>query len=133
VLPLLIVLAAAMGMQTATLTRIGSLTVHTTFVTGMLNKFAQAVSQWLFWMHDRRKERAGFIEILLGSGADPSFRNARFMFAIWLSYMVGSVAGTWMHSLWSVSALYLPVLILVLSAGIDQVQPLSIEEEREQS
>jgi hypothetical protein len=29
-----------MGTQTATLTRIGPLTIHTTFVTGMLNKFA---------------------------------------------------------------------------------------------
>jgi uncharacterized membrane protein YoaK (UPF0700 family) len=130
---LLSLLAIAMGLQTATLTRIGPLTIHTTFVTGMLNKFAQAISQWLFWMHDRRQEQAGLIEILLGSGADPGFRNARFMFAIWLSYMVGSVTGTWMHSRWNVSALYLPVLILVLSAGVDQVQPLSIEEEREQS
>jgi len=31
-------LAFAMGLQTAALTRIGPLTVHTTFVTGMLNK-----------------------------------------------------------------------------------------------
>jgi len=34
-------LLAAMGLQTATLTRIGSLTVHMTFVTSMLNKLAQ--------------------------------------------------------------------------------------------
>jgi uncharacterized membrane protein YoaK (UPF0700 family) len=37
-------LAAAMGIQTATLTGIGPLTVHTTFVTGMVNKFCQLVS-----------------------------------------------------------------------------------------
>jgi hypothetical protein len=33
-------LAAAMGIQTATLTGIGPLTAHTTFVTGMINKLA---------------------------------------------------------------------------------------------
>jgi len=38
-------LAAAMGIQTAVLTRIGPLTIHKTFVTGMLNKFAEAASQ----------------------------------------------------------------------------------------
>lgn len=130
---LLGLLATAMGLQTATLTRIGPLTIHTTFVTGMLNKFAQAVTQWLFWLHDQRRERAGMMATLLGSGADAAFRNARLMLAIWLSYMFGSVAGTWMHSRWNVESLYLPVLILVISAGVDQVQPLSIEEEREQA
>jgi uncharacterized membrane protein YoaK (UPF0700 family) len=50
---LLALLASAMGLQTATLTRIGPLTVHTTFVTGMLNKLAQTLSQWLFWVHDQ--------------------------------------------------------------------------------
>jgi uncharacterized membrane protein YoaK (UPF0700 family) len=53
----LAMLAAAMGMQTATLTRIGSLTVHTTFVTGMLNKLAQLISQALFLSHDLRLGR----------------------------------------------------------------------------
>jgi uncharacterized membrane protein YoaK (UPF0700 family) len=37
----LALLAGAMGIQTATLTGIGPLTVHTTFVTGMLNKIGQ--------------------------------------------------------------------------------------------
>jgi uncharacterized membrane protein YoaK (UPF0700 family) len=50
---LLALLAAAMGLQTATLTRIGPLTVHTTFVTGMLNKLAQTLSQSIFWVHDQ--------------------------------------------------------------------------------
>ena len=33
-----------MGLQTATVTRIRAPTVHTTFVTGMLNKLAQLIS-----------------------------------------------------------------------------------------
>ena len=126
---LLALLAAAMGLQTATLTRVGPLTIHTTFVTGMLNKFAQAVSQWMFWLHDHWRERF--------SGTRPTrhvaFRNALFMAAIWTSYLVGSIAGTVMNSRWSVAALYLPVFILIVSAGIDQMQPLSLEEESEQA
>jgi uncharacterized membrane protein YoaK (UPF0700 family) len=125
---LLAFLAAAMGLQTATLTRIGPLTIHTTFVTGMLNKFAQSVSQWLFWLHDHWAERFN----ITATVQPTAFRNALFMAAIWTSYLVGSVTGTVMDSKWSVAALFVPVGILLLSAGIDQVQPLSLEEELEQ-
>lgn len=130
---LLALLATAMGLQTATLTRIGPLTVHTTFVTGMLNKFAQTLSQWLFWLHDQWRAHATWEQIIRGSRRHTELRNAQFVMFIWLSYAVGSLAGTWMNSRWASRALYLPVLILVLSAVIDQVFPLSIEEEKEQA
>lgn len=41
-------LATSMGLHTAILTGVGPLTVHTTFVTGMLNKLAQSVSRIAF-------------------------------------------------------------------------------------
>ena len=129
---LLALLAAAMGLQTATLTRIGPLTVHTTFVTGMLNKLAQTLSQSLFWVHDQWRAHATWKQIGRGSRQHTELRNAQFTMSIWISYVLGSVAGTWMNSRWPTRALYLPVLILVLSAVIDQVNPLSIEEEKEQ-
>lgn len=128
---LLALLAAAMGMQTATLTRIGPLTIHTTFVTGMLNKFAEEFSNWLFWIHDRWKARMRFGNILRQSGEQPAVRNAGLMLAIWLSYMLGSVAGTWMHSRWQNEVLFVPVVLLLLSAGVDQWRPLALEEEKE--
>ncbi len=130
---LLFLLAAAMGLQTAGLTRIGPLTIHTTFVTGMLNKFAQAASQWIFWVHDQRGENASFLSVIRNSRDQPGFRNARLMAAIWVSYMTGAVAGTFMASRWSARALYLPVLILVGAVVVDQFRPLSIEEEKEQT
>ena len=129
---LLALLAGAMGLQTATLTRIGPLTIHTTFVTGMLNKFAQAVSSWLFWVHDEGRKQQSLMAILRRSVGHAAFRNARFMAAIWLCYMGGAIAGTWMNSLWQARALYLPG-ILVLAALIDQMWPLSLEEEQEQA
>lgn len=130
---LLAMLAAAMGLQTATLTRIGPLTVHTTFVTGMLNKLAQALSQWFFWIHDRHKARAELRKIFRDSAQLEAFRNAAFMTAIWISYMSGAVIGTVMHARWNIAALYLPVVILLISAATDQTRPLSIEEENEQA
>ncbi len=130
---LLALLATAMGLQTATLTRIGPLTIHTTFVTGMLNKLAQEVTRWLFWLHDSWTQHAGFGTLMRKSAEHASFRNAKFMTAIWFSYLLGSVAGTWTNSRWRLAALYLPVSILLLSIAADQFQPLSIEEEQDQS
>lgn len=127
-LPLLALLAAAMGLQTATLTKIGPLTIHTTFVTGMLNKFAEAASEWLFWLHDQIAARRGW----RGSTQNRALRNAGFMALIWVTYMSGALAGTWLYSRRTVSILYLPVALLVVSAGIDQRWPLSIEEQKEQ-
>jgi uncharacterized membrane protein YoaK (UPF0700 family) len=129
VLVLLALLAAAMGLQTATLTKIGPLTIHTTFVTGMLNKFAEATSEWFFWLYDQRKAGNAWH----ASTQQRAFRNARFMALIWFSYMLGSVFGTWTYSHWSVWVLYIPVGILIISAVIDQCRPLAIEEEKEQT
>jgi uncharacterized membrane protein YoaK (UPF0700 family) len=129
---MLALLALAMGVQTATLTRIGALTIHTTFVTGMLNKLAQSISQWLFWMHDQRRELRGWADFLRSSGKNPSARTAVFMSGIWLFYVSGSLVGTWMSLEWSVRSLYLPAALLALAAAVDQLQPLSLEEERDQ-
>lgn len=130
--PLLAMLAAAMGLQTATLTRIGPLTVHTTFVTGMLNKLAQLISHALYATFDvwrceseerpqhKTKRRDAWVQ-------------ARFLFGIWLLYLAGAATGTLVHRRWGVQALFLAVVMLVLSIGGDLVQPLSVEEEREQS
>ncbi|MGE5055893.1 MAG: YoaK family protein [Acidobacteriota bacterium] len=128
-LVLLALLAGAMGLQTATLTKIGPLTIHTTFVTGMLNKFAEAISEWFFWLYDERKTGKAWQE----STQHRAFRNARFMALIWFSYMLGSLFGTWTYSHWTVWVLYVPVAILLISAGIDQWRPLAIEEEKEQT
>jgi uncharacterized membrane protein YoaK (UPF0700 family) len=127
-LVLLAFLAAAMGLQTATLTKIGPLTIHTTFVTGMLNKFAQAISEWFFWLYDRLKASHSW----RGFTQNDAFRNARFVALIWFSYMTGSVAGTWTYSHWNAWVLSIPIMLLLISMALDQWQPLAIEEEKEQ-
>lgn len=126
-LGLLAMLAAAMGMQTATLTRIGSLTVHTTFVTGMLNKLAQLLSQAMFLIWDRARGRDTAAE------RRQVFRRAEFKVFIWFLYSLGAGTGVWMDQLWGLGSLLLPVGIILLGIVLDQIAPLSLEEEQEEA
>lgn len=126
-LGLLAMLAAAMGLQTATLTRIGSLTVHTTFVTGMLNKLAQLLSQGLFLTWD------GFQGDETAAERRRVFRRAQFMMAIWLLYLLGAATGVWMKGAWGARSLLVPIAVVCVAVMMDQLRPLSIEEEKDQS
>ena len=51
--------AAAMGVQSVTVTRVGSLRVYTTYLTGSLSKFSEAVTEYLFWFRDRTRGAFG--------------------------------------------------------------------------
>ena len=131
VCPLVAMLALAMGLQTATLTRIGPLTIHTTFVTGMLNKLAQLTSRWIFLVHDinfhvssREVERREQKSVIA--------REGRFLFAIWCLYFAGAACGTWFALHWQLRSLFLPSLIVLLVILVDEARPLSLEEEQEQ-
>ena len=126
-LALLAMLAAAMGLQTATLTRVGSLTVHTTFVTGMLNKLAQLLSQAAFLTYDNfhgKDETLHRRRVL---------REARFITSIWLLYWIGAVTGVWLDSSWGLRSLVLPAAVVASGILMDQAEPLSLEEERDQA
>lgn len=129
---LLILLAAAMGLQTATLTRIGALTVHTTFVTGMINKLAQLVSRAAFATWDLLRAAP---EARAGHRArrQEELSRAFFIFSIWVFYLAGAVSGAALHAQWALRALYLPAAILLSACLLDQFFPLSVEEEKEES
>jgi uncharacterized membrane protein YoaK (UPF0700 family) len=130
-LPLLM-LAAAMGFQTATLTRVGPLTVHTTFVTGMINKLSQLLSHWMFRTYDLRhvdRQR----EHELREARRHTAREARFIFSIWLLYVIGAICGTCAALHWHRRSFLVPACMLLVAISTDLIQPLSIEEEREQS
>ena len=49
--------AAAMGVQTVTVTRINGLRVYTTYLTGSLAKCSEAVVEYGFWFFDRTRGR----------------------------------------------------------------------------
>ena len=126
---MLALLASAMGLQTATITRVGALTVHTTFVTGMINKLSQLLSQVLFDTYDLAVVSSASVK----SHRTKTLRSALFIFSIWCSYATGAMAGTWLSSQWHLHSLYLPVALLCLAICVDQFVPLSVEEEKDQS
>lgn len=123
--------AAAMGLQTATLTRVGPLTVHTTFVTGMLNKLAQLVTRWIFLHHDLHHgpSKHGNLRETL---AKVRWQSA-LMVGIWFCYLGGAVCGTWAGLHWRLKALAVPCMMVLLAIAADQILPLSLEEEKQQS
>src|SRR5579862_3037534 len=125
-LGLLAMLAAAMGLQTATLTRVGSLTVHTTFVTGMLNKLAQLLSQGLFLTYDHSRGRD------TAAQRQHIVRRTQFIASIWVMYFVGAAAGVRMDNAWGLRSLLAPVALVCVAILMDQIAPLSLEEEREE-
>lgn len=128
---ILTLFAGAMGIQTATLTRIGPLTVHTTFVTGMLNKLAQLVTRWIFLEHDidHGAKTQGNLRATLSK---VRWQSA-LMLGIWFCYLSGAFCGTWAGLRWHLKALFLPCLMVLLAIAADQILPLSLEEEKQQT
>src|SRR5690348_10898717 len=127
----LALLAAAMGIHTATLTGIGPLTVHTTFVTGMLNKIAQLVSHITFRGYDLWK--ANHPDSSARRAQKRDIEMALFLILIWLFYVAGAAGGTFAFALWGFRTLNIAVALLAVGFVTDQLSPLSIREEKEQS
>ncbi len=124
---LLVVLAVAMGLQTAALTRVGPLTVHTTFVTGMLNKLAQLISHALFLSYDTAIRRRPLI-----GQRRRVFRETAYIFSIWFMYFAGAALGAHVTLVAGLVGLFVPAALLIVAISVDQVQPLSLQEEFEE-
>lgn len=121
---LLVALAVSMGLQTATLTRVGPLTVHTTFVTGMLNKLAQLLSHAMFHHIDAQRNSASIKE------RNRVLREAGFIFSIWMLYFTGAAIGAFLTLAVGLRSLFIAVGVLAMAVVADQVHPLSLQEER---
>lgn len=88
----------ALGLQAAALTEIGGRTVRTTYVSGMLTRFAQEAVRRLRGRGDR--------EVQL-----------RLVGAIWLAYVSGATFGGWAIRDLSTWALAIPLAVLALAIG----------------
>lgn len=128
---LLVLLAIAMGIQTASLTRIGPLTVHTTFVTGMLNKLSQLISHFLFRSYDLIRAGERDVERLRNMRKQ-HLQEAVFVFFIWFTYFIAALAGTLCFLKWNIRVMYLPSILLGIAIVVDQFYPLSLQEEQDQ-
>jgi len=105
---LIFLAAAAMGLQTSALRRLGGKTVRTTFVTGMLTHLGE--------------EAAKFVLPSSRSAASPS--RLRLLGGIWVCYAAGAIFGGWAHDQWALNALLVPLAILVVVIAVDLVRPI---------
>lgn len=94
---LLFLATCAMGIQTAALRKVGVLSVHTTFVTGMMTKVVE-VADKLVTQREKREDRLTTIV---------------FLASVWLVYLGGAVAGTALLDAVDLWCLALPVIVLI--------------------
>jgi uncharacterized membrane protein YoaK (UPF0700 family) len=101
-------LAGAMGVQSAALSRASGMTVHTTFVTGLVTHLAEAVA------------------VAMGSpgGRRAALAAAGPLCLVWAAYLGGAVAGTVAHAAWSTPCLAVPAAAVLAVAAIDLRRPL---------
>lgn len=125
----ILLLVFCMGLQTAALTRVGPLTVHTTFVTGMLNSLGQRLADIAFWLADAVAGKQKLHTI----GSTRPVREAGLLTSVWIAYAAGAVLGALLTVRAKGAALFVPLGVLFVAICVDQVVPLSIEEEQEQA
>jgi uncharacterized membrane protein YoaK (UPF0700 family) len=114
-------LSLAMGMQNATLSRVGRTVVRTTYITGMLTSFAETGAQWCFWLYDRSHGR-GFKRLALALRVSLRREHVRDMLlfaGIWIGFAVGAAMSGYAETFWQWHALFLPLggILLVTIAS----------------
>jgi uncharacterized membrane protein YoaK (UPF0700 family) len=130
---LVALLAFAMGVQTATLTHVGALTVYTTFVTGTLTKISESLTRSLFWSYDQAVQSGKRISDIVGQARkQKDVRETAFLAAVWICYLAGAAMGTFTKRRWELRSLYLPVAMLIVFIVIDQFRPIGVQEEKHQ-
>ncbi|MCU1278011.1 MAG: transrane protein YoaK [bacterium] len=106
-------LSTAMGLQNATLVRVGASSVYTTHVTGNLTRFAREAAHWTVSAFRRQRVPA-----------QGSARRAMLMATVWTSYLCGGVLGVLGRGAWGLRALVFPLVVLVALVVLDRVRPL---------
>lgn len=118
----MILLTMAMGLQTATIRKIGTQGVRTTFITGVLSSLTEAFVQYVSWLHVQATERR-FRQALGQSMQQPVFRNMLLLSGVWGCYVLGAICGSLLEARLSLSALLFPIGMLVLLIIADIVRP----------
>lgn len=114
---LVALLAAAMGMQNASLSRVSNQSVHTTFVTGMLSKAIGSASKLLFQTYDRLRNKKP-------ETGPEEFLRMLFYGGLWLSFVAGAVCGGVGEKHWNFACMVVPLGILIFVILCDIICPL---------
>ena len=118
--------ALAMGVQNATLRRVGSMPVRLTYITGVLTNMAEEAVRYLFWLHDKRRQQIPLGVLLRLSPRQVSLTRVLLLLAIWVCYVVGAIVGCWTVLAWDTQALALPIAALIVVGLIAARYPLTL-------
>ncbi len=123
---LVALLTLSMGLQTATLQRVGGSSVRTTYVTGMLTDLSQESVKYLFWLHDHTRGRTmqRIRKVLRLWPRHTSLNRAMLLSGIWCCYVCGAIWGGYAELRWELGSLGIPLCILVGIIVLDLIQPI---------
>jgi uncharacterized membrane protein YoaK (UPF0700 family) len=120
---LLALLSLAMGVQNASLSHFGPLSVRTTHVTGNLATLADELAKFGLWFHGSWR-RFGLRQALAASSAQLSFHETKFLFAVWIAYFGGAVIGVVLLAFLHLAAVLPGVVILFALVVVDWADPI---------
>ncbi len=126
-------LAVPMGIQNVVIRKVGGINVYTTFVTGSLVKFAESLSEYLFWLRDRTRGRfrSRILKVLRVTPRLETAQHAALTLGLWTIYLAGGVCGGFSLERWKLLAMLAPFALLTSIAlyGVFRpLLPLSAEE-----
>jgi uncharacterized membrane protein YoaK (UPF0700 family) len=114
----------AMGIQSATFQRVGSIGVRTTFVTGILTGLGEELVAAMYGIRDRRPMVDHGEGVAAGAALEGTLERAALFGGIWAAYLVGGVLAGLGQQLWALGSLILPVLALAALAVVDLLHPI---------
>jgi len=114
-------LAAAMGIQT-----VAGLRVYTTYLTGSLSKFAEAVIKYGYWFYDRNRGRwrTRIGRVLRVTPRLDYFQHALLTAALWAAFFAGAICGAWMMPRFQLRSLWVPACGIAFALAVDLASPM---------
>ncbi len=131
--PLMALPVLAMGLQNATLRKVGGQIVRTTYITGMLTMMAEEGVAYLFWLWDRTRGRpwGRLCKALRAAPRHPAFNQVVLLAGIWIAFAVGAILGSYAERLWQLQYLALPLAGIVVVLIRDLLVPIVTPQEQE--
>jgi uncharacterized membrane protein YoaK (UPF0700 family) len=118
---LLALLVLSMGLQTASIQRVGGSGVRTTYVTGILTDLAHETVNYC-----ARPGSPSYLRDVLGLGERRAARGRiGLLGGIASSYLAGAVAGAALQARWHTWAMALPLAVLLAAILRDLIAPLN--------
>jgi len=115
---LLALLPIAMGLQNATIRRIGGDTVHTTYVSGLLTSLTFEIVGYFFRNYDQ-----GRGQFTPSSVDQSSFSRIAFLSCVYTAFLAGALLGGFAETLWALVSLLIPVCCLCIVIFFDLLRP----------